>query len=48
MSSSAATISEVGRPSPWRLVYPDAWWRLDLVGLRDPALAEVETALKDG
>ena len=36
---------------PWmtgRLVYPDAWWRLDLVGLRDPALAEVESALKDG
>jgi putative acetyltransferase len=33
---------------PWmtgRLVYPDVWWRLDLVGLRDPALAEVETAL---
>jgi putative acetyltransferase len=33
---------------PWmtgRLVYPDAWWRLDLVGLRDPVLAEVETAL---
>jgi putative acetyltransferase len=30
---------------PWmigRLVYPDAWWRLDLVGLRDPLLAEVE------
>lgn len=32
---------------PWmtgRLVYPDAWWRLDLVGLRDPDLAEVEDA----
>lgn len=30
---------------PWmtgRLVYPDVWWRLDLVGLRDPVLAEVE------
>ncbi|MGN0063196.1 MAG: GNAT family N-acetyltransferase [Nocardioides sp.] len=25
-----------------RLVYPDAWWRLDLVGLRDPLLAELE------
>lgn len=33
---------------PWmtgRLVYPDAWWRLDLVGLRDPDLAEIEAAL---
>ncbi len=32
---------------PWmtgRLVYPDVWWRLDLVGLRDPDLAEVEAA----
>ena len=28
-----------------RLVYPDAWWRRDLVGLRDPDLAEVEQAL---
>lgn len=30
---------------PWmtgRLVYPDIWWRLDLVGLRDPLLAEIE------
>jgi len=30
---------------PWmtgRLVYPDVWWRLDLVGLRDPLLADVE------
>ncbi len=25
-----------------RLIYPDAWWRLDLVGLRDPALAQFE------
>lgn len=36
---------------PWmtgRLVYPDAWWRLDLVGLRDPDLAEVEGALDQG
>ncbi|PKH41430.1 putative acetyltransferase [Nocardioides alpinus] len=33
---------------PWmtgRLVYPDVWWRYDLVGLRDPDLAEVESAL---
>jgi putative acetyltransferase len=28
-----------------RLVYPDVWWRLDLVGLRDPDLAEVEKHL---
>ena len=27
-----------------RLVYPDVWWRLDLVGLRDPLLAQVEAA----
>lgn len=36
---------------PWmtgRLVYPDAWWRLDLVGLRDPLLADVEAALGEG
>jgi len=33
---------------PWmtgRLVYPDVWWRSDLVGLRDPELAEIESAL---
>lgn len=33
---------------PWmtgRLVYPDVWWRLDLVGLRDPDLAAIEAAL---
>ena len=28
-----------------RLVYPDAWWQRDLVGLRDPVLAEVEASL---
>lgn len=30
---------------PWmtgRLVYPDVWWRLDLVGLRDPLLGDIE------
>lgn len=27
-----------------RFVYPDPWWRLDLVGLRDPLLAEIEGA----
>lgn len=34
---------------PWmtgRLVYPDVWWRLDLVGLRDPLLARVEEATR--
>ena len=33
---------------PWmtgRLVYPDVWWRLDLVGLRDPDLAAIEKGL---
>jgi putative acetyltransferase len=33
---------------PWmagRLVYPDVWWRHDLVGLRDPLLADVEEKL---
>lgn len=33
---------------PWmtgRLVYPDVWWRLDLVGLRDPDLAAIERTL---
>lgn len=32
---------------PWmtgRLVYPDPWWRRDLVGLRDPLLAQIEDA----
>jgi putative acetyltransferase len=28
-----------------RVVYPEAWWRHDLTGLRDPDLAEVEAAL---
>lgn len=27
------------------LVYPDVWWRHDAAGLRDPALAELETTL---
>ncbi|NYE37948.1 putative acetyltransferase [Nocardioides cavernae] len=31
-----------------RLVYPDVWWRLDLVGLRDPDLAAIEAALEGG
>lgn len=33
---------------PWmtgRLVYPDLWWRLDAVGLRDPLLSELERNL---
>lgn len=28
-----------------RLVYPDVGWRLDLVGLRDPDVAEIEEEL---
>ena len=31
-----------------RLVYPDVWWRRDLVGLRDPDLAAVESATRPG
>lgn len=31
-----------------RIIYPDTWWRHDLVGLRDPQLAEVETSLAAG
>lgn len=33
---------------PWmtgRLVYPDAFWRTDTVGLRDPLLGEIEASL---
>lgn len=29
-----------------RLVYPDTWWSHDLVGLRDPHLAEAEAHLR--
>lgn len=31
-----------------RIVYPDTWWRHDLVGLRDPQLAEIEVLLPAG
>lgn len=30
---------------PAQVIYPELWWRLDLVGLRDPVLAEVEKRL---
>lgn len=30
-----------------RLVYPDLFWRLDLVGLRDPILETIETHLRN-
>ncbi len=44
----ACQVRLLSRHEPWmtgRLVYPDVWWRLDLVGLRDPDLAEIEQAL---
>lgn len=44
----ACQVRLLSRYSPWmtgRLVYPDVWWRLDLVGLRDPDLAEIEASL---
>ena len=47
----ACQVLLLGRHEPWmtgRLVYPDVWWRLDLVGLRDPDLAEIEKALGSG
>lgn len=31
-----------------RVVYPDAWWRHDVVGLRDPLLAEAEAGAAAG
>ena len=47
----ACQVLLLGGHEPWmtgRLVYPDVWWRLDLVGLRDPDLAEIEKALGTG
>jgi putative acetyltransferase len=44
----ACQVRLLSRHEPWmtgRLVYPDVWWRLDLVGLRDPDLAEIEASL---
>ncbi|CAM3598609.1 GNAT family N-acetyltransferase [Nocardioides zeicaulis] len=46
----ACQVLLLGGHEPWmtgRLVYPDAWWRLDLVGLRDPDLAAIEAQLAD-
>lgn len=46
----ACQVLLLGGHEPWmtgRLVYPDAWWRLDLVGLRDPELREIEATLAD-
>lgn len=31
-----------------RVVYPDSWWRHDVVGLRDPLLTEVEALHRAG
>ncbi|MCY4726118.1 N-acetyltransferase [Nocardioides sp. STR2] len=45
----ACQVLLLGGHEQWmtgRLVYPDVWWRLDLVGLRDPDLAEIEEALR--
>jgi putative acetyltransferase len=47
----ACQVRLLSRHRSWmtgRLVYPDVWWRLDLVGLRDPELAQVESALERG
>lgn len=47
----ACQVLLLGGHEPWmtgRLVYPDVWWRLDLVGLRDPDLAAIEEALARG
>jgi len=44
----ACQVLLLDRHETWmvgRLVYPDVWWRLGLVGLRDPELAEVEKHL---
>lgn len=47
--SPACQVRLLPAYEPWmsgRLVYPDAWWRHDAVGLRDPLLAEVERSLE--
>ena len=39
------TAKPIDAHEPWmtgRLVYPDVWWQLDLVGLRDPLLRQLE------
>ncbi len=45
---AAAQVVLLGNYEDWmtgRLIYPEAWWRLDLAGLRDPELAEAEARL---
>lgn len=42
---AACQVRLLSAHEPWMtgaLVYTDAWWRGDLVGLRDPVLAEIE------
>ena len=42
---AAAQVALLDGHEAWMtgaLVYPDCWWRRDLVGLRDPLLAELE------
>lgn len=42
---AACQVALLSAHEPWMtggLVYPDCFWRRDLVGLRDPELAEVE------
>lgn len=42
---AAAQVALLESHEPWMtgaVVYPDCWWRRDLVGLRDPLLAELE------
>jgi putative acetyltransferase len=43
----AFQVAVLSAHEPWmagRLVYPEAFWRTDTVGLRDPRLARVEAA----
>jgi putative acetyltransferase len=47
----AFQVALLSAHEPWmvgRLVYPDAFWSTDTVGLRDPRLREVEEALGAG
>lgn len=46
--SAACQVQLLQAHEKWmtgRIVYPDTWWRHDLVGLRDPVLAEAEVLL---
>lgn len=44
----AFQVVALGAQPDWmtgRVVYPEAWWRHDSTGLRDPRLADIEAAL---